>query len=226
MIRRLRAMIARKSDVQSEIDRSLQGVAYDIEQLKRWAIYINQNHEHRHTKNKARITITKKETEKLQLIISDLQKENHDLKKSMHEMVEYLYEAHSKLQDTEDRLSTVEKDIQGHSRTPKRTSEGHPGTSERTTKDTKKDTREEEIKVIDKTALSASQKELLDLLYREAEPLDYKRIAHLLRKKEKSIRNLIYEVREKGVDIKDTHIGFRKKGFYIEQAEKLRISGR
>jgi len=84
----------------------------------------------------------------------------------------------------------------------------------------------QETKVIDKESLAGSHIELLNLLYHSDKPLAYEDISRILGKKEKSVRNLVYELREKGTTIHDKQIGIRKKGFFLPSEEKIRVSGR
>ncbi len=48
----------------------------------------------------------------------------------------------------------------------------------------------------------------------------------MLGKKKKSIRNLIYELREKKINVRSKPVGIRKKGFFLDREEKIRVSGR
>jgi biotin operon repressor len=77
-----------------------------------------------------------------------------------------------------------------------------------------------------KSSLSGSQLELLNVLYESDRPLSYSDLSKILNKKSKSIRNLIYELREAGVDIKSRFIGIRTKGFFLTKETKILVSGR
>ncbi|RLE38571.1 hypothetical protein DRJ17_03605 [Candidatus Woesearchaeota archaeon] len=80
--------------------------------------------------------------------------------------------------------------------------------------------------VAKKSDLTGAQMELLQLFYHSDRPLSYDEISKRLQKKPKSIRNLIYEIRDKGIEIKDKPIGIREKGFYIDRDLKIELSGR
>jgi DNA-binding CsgD family transcriptional regulator len=56
--------------------------------------------------------------------------------------------------------------------------------------------------LINKSALNGAQLELVRILYDSDRPLSYSDLAKILNKKGKSIRNLIYEIRDKGVNRK------------------------
>lgn len=79
---------------------------------------------------------------------------------------------------------------------------------------------------IDRSSMTESQLELLNLLYHSDKPLSYLDIAGIVGKKEKSVRNLVYEIREKGINVLSKSIGARTKGFYLNKEEKIKVSGR
>lgn len=77
-----------------------------------------------------------------------------------------------------------------------------------------------------KNSLSGSQIELLNVLYDADRPLSYGDLSKILNKKSKSVRNLIYELRDAGIDVKSRFVGLRKKGFYLTNETKILVSGR
>ncbi|GEM_PF-2001419 len=79
---------------------------------------------------------------------------------------------------------------------------------------------------LNKNILTASELEILKVLYYYERPLSYNEISKIVGKKEKSIRNLIYELRKRGIEILDKPIGIREKGFYLSGNAKIMISGR
>jgi biotin operon repressor/ribosomal protein L29 len=114
------------------------------------------------------------------------------------------------------------------------TSSGHARTQEGTIKGQLRDMSPAENKpkiaqktsFFDKTQLRGSELELMQMLYHSDRPLSYNEIAKRLSKSEKSIRNLVYELRRKGVDVKAQPIGVREKGFYMTAQTKIAVSGR
>ena len=68
--------------------------------------------------------------------------------------------------------------------------------------------------------------EVLNLLYHSDRPISYENIVKIVGKKEKSIRNLICEIRRKGIEVLDKPIGIKQKGFYLPAEEKIKVSGR
>ena len=93
-------------------------------------------------------------------------------------------------------------------------------------KDKSKVKKTEKIQVIDKDSLTGSQIELLNIFYHSDRPLGYKDLKKIVGKKKKSIRNLIYELRDKGIKINYKPIGIRTRGFYLNKEEKIKVSGR
>jgi chromosome segregation ATPase len=79
---------------------------------------------------------------------------------------------------------------------------------------------------INKSSLTGSQIELLDVLYGSDRPLSYNELARILNKKSKSVRNLIYELRDKGIGVESRFVGLRKKGFFLDNESKIVLSGR
>jgi biotin operon repressor len=80
--------------------------------------------------------------------------------------------------------------------------------------------------LINKSSLNGAQLELVRVLYDSDRPLSYSDLAKILNKKGKSIRNLIYEIREKGVNIESRFVGLKNKGFYLTKDQKIGLSGR
>lgn len=71
-----------------------------------------------------------------------------------------------------------------------------------------------------------SELEVIKALYYSERPMGYDEIAKLLGKSGKSIRNIICDVRRKGIEILDKPIGIREKGFYLSGKAKVLVSGR
>jgi len=71
-----------------------------------------------------------------------------------------------------------------------------------------------------------SELEVIKTLYYSERPIGYAEIAKLLGKSGKSIRNIICDVRKKGIEILDKPIGIRDKGFYLSGKAKVLVSGR
>lgn len=112
---------------------------------------------------------------------------------------------------------------QGQVGTPERTSKGQVKDMSQRNKDAGEDM---ERQIIDKSRLKGSELELLQLLYHSDRPLGYQEIAKRLSKTQKSIRNLIYEIRKKNIDVKSRAVGVREKGFYLTEQTKIAVSGR
>lgn len=80
--------------------------------------------------------------------------------------------------------------------------------------------------IFDKSLMAKSHLELLTLLYHSDRILSYEELSKRLNKTRKSIRNIIYEMRKKGVDISDKAISSKEKGFYLTKEVKIKVSGR
>ncbi len=141
---------------------------------------------------------------------------------------------------TESEIANIKAELEalkGHVMAHQRISEDKTGqvrTIQRTRQDKSKDMsfakkeakKEKSIEIFDKSSLAGSHLEIMALLYHSDRPLSYEEISKRLNKTTKSIRNLIYEMRSKGVDISDKPLGSRQKGFYLTKEAKIKVSGR
>lgn len=187
--------------LKNAISSSFSKVRYDLQHVFAWISYFKQKHEH-----------------------NDYQ--HHVLKNHLGEHRNAIIYLHDEIELLKNKIKLMEIDAkrpQGQLRTIQRTSQGQVKDMSLKKKDISKDTK---THVIDKSSLTGSQVELLNLLYHSDKPLSYEMIAKLLGKKEKSIRNLIYELREKGTNIETKPIAPRTKGFYLGREEKIKVSGR
>lgn len=230
-----------------EADLQMFNMNKDIDMLKHWIMHLNSKGEKMHGRHSDSIEMTKKDLQNLSQWINHLKKDTDRLNSFMKESGKYILEMHKSQKNIHDRMDKLEKKLkdaketknlekrttedtqrtQGHKKDGQKDQKGQDKQGQITTRTEKiGHIRTQEIQVKNQETLTTAQKELLQLLYEASIPLDYQTIAKYLGKKEKSIRNLIYEIRTKGVQIKDKHVGFKKKGFYIEQEEKIRISGR
>lgn len=117
--------------------------------------------------------------------------------------------------------------FQGQVRTSQRTTEDISKDMSFVKKDVKRDVKKmEKPEIFDKSLLAKSHLELLALLYHSDRPLSYEEMSKRLNKTTKSIRNLIYEMRKRGLEVSDKPIGLRQKGFYITKEVKIKVSGR
>ena len=236
MIRYLRRLSTKKH--KPDVEKACNNITQDLDILRQWVLHISSRNENMHSHHSSNLEVTRRDVQKLYRGIEHMYSDVQRLKDAMHETGKYLRETHQSHKDIYARIAALERTSQGQ----QGTRQGQQGTSQRKEEmalegqpeDTQPKIRTPPREVIpppkiqkkDKSALNPSQEELMEVLFRATEPLDYKRIATALGKKEKSIRNMIYEMREKGVDIKDKNIGFRKKGFYITEETKMQISGR
>ncbi|MGM5487873.1 MAG: hypothetical protein ACQESG_02900 [Nanobdellota archaeon] len=236
MIRYLRRLSSKRH--QPDVEKACNNITQDLDILRQWVLHISSRNENMHSHHSSNLEVTRRDVQKLYRGIEHVYSDVQKLKNAMQETGKYLRETHQSHKDIYARIAALERTSQGQ----QRTSQGHPRTNqehdegalEGQPEDTQPQIRTPQraaiappkIQIKDKSALNPSQDELMEVLFRATEPLDYKRIAAALGKKEKSIRNMIYEMREKGADIKDKNIGFRKKGFYITEETKMQISGR
>ena len=207
-------------DMPKRLELAFYKVQSDINNLQGWVLHLNDKSESLKGSHDDHVNLTRKDITNINKWLQYLHTHNSELHKYIRETTEKIIEIYQKNAEMDKRLEKIEK---GQVGTPQRTFEGHlkdKSPDEKTVKNELKET------VIDKETFTGSQIELLDLVYHSDRPLSYGEIARLVGKKKKSIRNLIYELREKGIKIKDKPVGIRKKGFYLDAQEKIKVSGR
>ncbi|MFP4423673.1 MAG: hypothetical protein ACLFP2_00420 [Candidatus Woesearchaeota archaeon] len=229
MINHLRRFLTRREP--PEVKKTCNNLTQDLDILRQWVLHISSRSENMHSHHSSRIDVTRREVQNLYNGIEHMYQDVQKLKKALEETGKYILETHKSHKDIYERLATLERTIEGQQRTSQgqqrpqeRTYQGQQRTEDRTERIVP--ITQPRIQIKDRNALNAGQEELMEILFKATEPLDYKRIAAALGKKEKSVRNMIYEMREKGVDIRDKSIGFRKKGFYLTEEKKIELSGR
>ncbi len=192
-------------------------VRYDIEHLNNWINYLHNKHSEIESKNDAHKINISSEIHNLQKWINYLNDSIEDLYKYLEKNNELLNKLEAQNKEVIERLSKIES--QGHLRTSHGTYQGH-------VKDVQNGFLVEKTSTVDISTLTQSEQEVLNVLYAADRPLGYKDISKMLNKEEKSIRNLVYELRKKKIEVRDKSIGLREKGFFLTKEERIRISGR
>lgn len=196
-------------------------VSEEIRVIKEWIMHLHSKSESIEN-YKQGLTLTNQEVGSLGEWVQYLERRHNDLLDHTKILHNHILNIHDNNKDVSERLKKLEN------------VQGQVGTIEGTTKGQIEDKSflekkaENVIKsvIVDKNSLSGAQIEVLNILYNYDKPLSYDRIAKILGKKEKSIRNLIYELRLNGINIRSRPVGIRQKGFYLEQEEKVKVSGR
>ena len=210
-------------DSLSKISGAFSSVDEDIKHIQQWISHLHNKSEELNKAHSEHISLTRKDINGINKWLQYLHSHNTELHKYVKESTNILLDLqknHNKI------LERLEKLEQGQLGTLQRTFKGHLKDMSLESKDISKQKKGTEIKVIDKSSLTGSQLELVNIFYHADRPLGYGDIAKLVRKKKKSIRNLIYEIRDKGIRIESKPIGIRRKGFYLSKEEKIKVSGR
>lgn len=210
-------------DIKNKLKNSFSKVDNDIKALHKWVLHLNEKSEHIRNSHFQHIEITKKDISEINRWLHYLHAHNTELHKFVKKATDTINDLQLNHTNLLNRLEKLEK---GQLGTPERTIRGQLEDMSLKTKDISKHKKIKKIDVIDKSSLTGSQIEILNILYQEDKPLSYADLAKFVGKKKKSIRNLIYEIREKGIGINSKAIGIRKKGFYISKEEKIKVSGR
>ncbi|MBI4148866.1 hypothetical protein HY491_00305 [Candidatus Woesearchaeota archaeon] len=197
----------------------------DISLLKAWISHLHTRNRHLERSHEA-LTLTKEEVKNLTAWAHSMEQRHAELGGYLRNTHEYLLSLHQRHQELADRLSSVEHTQKGQVGTTDGTSTGQVKDKSLAKIPAAKPLIDAQQGAIRMDTLSGAQIEVLNLLYNYDKPLGYDAIAKYLGKKEKSIRNLIYELREQGITIRAKPIGVRKKGFFVDAEEKIRVSGR
>lgn len=210
-----------KGHIENRLTLTFHKVREDIRLLKEWILHLNSKHEDLDN-YKEGLTLTNDEVKNLGLWVGYLERRYNDLSEHTKSVHNYILDLHKNDKEIFDRLKSLEN-VQGQVGTIEGTNKGQIG--DKSSFEENKGEVQKSV-IIDKDRLSGAQIEVLNILYNYDKPLGYDRIAKILGKKEKSIRNLIYELRIKGINIKSRPVGVRQKGFYLEHEDKIRVSGR
>lgn len=224
------------TELQKQLDDSFYKVENDMNMIKNWLAHLSQRSidiDDKHNVHAHEISLTKKDIDDIKQWLGYLHTHTGELKKHASETHDYLMKIDSQHRILLGRLERIEADMKkGQTGTPQGTFKGQ-------TRDMKT---EDKIQIVlekpkvlqrakqfigfDKNSLTGAEVEVVNLLYHSDRPLSYDEIANRLGKKEKSIRNLIYEVRRKGIDVQDRPVGVKEKGFFLSKEAKLSVTGR
>ncbi len=217
-----------------ELNISMSKVDRDIYLIQQWINHLHEKSENIKNSHYEHLELTKRDINNINKWLQYLH--THNLE--MHKFVKETSNSIIKLRNNQiELLKRLEKIEQGQLRTLERTIKGQVKDISPIIEDmsqssiiVEKNKNEKEYENfggnVNKSEFNGSQIELLNMLYHANRPLSYDEVAKILGKKEKSIRNLIYELREKGIKIRSKPLGIRKKGFFLEKDEKIKISGR
>ena len=212
----------------------------DIDTLHKWMIHIHEKSSHLEKNHANHVEITRQDMQNISKWLHFLNSHTIQVKKYFGEMNNIMENLSKRDDEILKELDKLKEDIldvkQGQLRTPERTIEGHvPTSKDMSFKDVPvaryvlsepKNTLKVKDIYINKGTFTGSQLELIDILYNSDRPLSYSELATITGKQKKSIRNLIYEVRDKGLQIENKFVGLRKKGYYFSESVKVKLSGR
>lgn len=223
-------------------------LGHDVNKIQHWLSHLHDKNEHLLTSHHTHVEVTKKDLSTVNRWIHHLNHHNLELQRYLKELTSYLVALQNKDSELLERIHSLEKKItllDNLSFNNNGLSLGHDGTQKRTFERALNDMSSPLIKqkesilhetvhpvssstksVINKSQFTGSQIELLNVLYEADKPLSYNDLSRFLNKKSKSVRNLIYELRDKGIEIKSRFVGLRTKGFYLSKEAKIQISGR
>jgi len=201
-------------------------VSGDIMRVQQWISHLHERNSSLEKQHASHVELTRRDIDNLSRWVHYLRNHNLELQKYLKELTGHLISMQERDNKLSERLSSLENEIQGHLRTQKGTTTGQVKDKSLDTKTSISGRNETKEVFVNKPSLNGAQLELLNVFYESDRPLSYNELAKILGKKNKSVRNLIYEIREKGLDIKSKFVGLRKKGFYLSKEEKIQLTGR
>ncbi|MEM0230939.1 MAG: hypothetical protein QXW00_01400 [Candidatus Woesearchaeota archaeon] len=220
--------------IESSISLSFSRLRGDIEKVGLWIRYFAQEH----LNNKEEHSLFRRELNSRSLEISELKNEQEKLISTLEKNAEILTELSRKVQELERELKEVREEAE-KSGTDNGTCPGHVRDTLQNEKNfqkiekVRKELKERSVEMplasedsLKTFRFTAGELEVLKVLHYTEKPISYSEIAKLVGRSEKSIRNIICELRKKGIEILDRQIGNREKGFYLAAKTKLLISGR
>lgn len=206
----------------------------DITHIQKWVSYLHEKNESLEHSHSSHVDVTRRDITSITRWIHYLNRHNIELQTYLKDLTGHLISLQNKDTELLERIHRLESALEKHKNN---LSLGQQRIQEGTTKGQIKDKslsvsspsliKDTRKKVsINKASLTGSQIELLQVLYDSDRPLGYSDLARILNKKSKSVRNLIYELRDKGIEVDSRFIGLRKKGFYLTSDNKIKVSGR
>ncbi|MGM5484652.1 MAG: hypothetical protein ACQEP1_02150 [Nanobdellota archaeon] len=226
----------------------------DISNMQAWVNHLKERNENIEYSHSSHVDLTRRDLDSLSKWMRYLYNHSMQLHNRFRDMSSYIKNLEKNHNALQERLAEVEKRVEGHERTLEDNRKGHGGPDSNNFQGQVRDksgtsrgqvedmsSKSEDIDEegdnapdlspkkafkVNRSALTGSQLEFLNLLYHADRPLSYEEISNMLGKKSKSVRNLIYGLRSKGLEIKNKYVGLRKKGFYIDKKEKLKLTGR
>lgn len=216
----------RFSNLNNSLTLTFSNLKQDVVLIKQWIAHLNERSKEIDS-FKEHLTLTKDDVKSLNLWIEYLERRHNELHSYVYDLHKNDKEIFERLKKLEEIKENLEKTVQGQVGTLQGTSQGQVG--DKSIEEVPKEMKVKEPKkfsILDKEAFTGAETEVLNVLYHSDRPMNYGRISKIVGKKEKSIRNLIYEIRRKGIDILTKPIGIRQKGFYLPPEEKIKVSGR
>lgn len=217
----------KEEELKMQLNRGLSKLDRDIYLIQQWIGHLHEKGEDTRNSHFQHVELSRKELAEINRWVRYLHAHNIEMHKFVKETTNNIMQLRKNYEEIMKRLEKIEG---GHLRTLERTIQGQIKDMSLKKEDISIKNGNlfivEKEKMMQKSEFAGSEIEMLNVLYHADRPLSYEECSKILGKKEKSVRNLIYELREKGVKIKSKPIGIRKKGFFIDREEKVRVSGR
>ena len=222
---------------ETSVSLSFSRLKADIEKIGLWIRYFAEEA----IRNRQEHSLVRGELSSQHSEISELRKNQHSMISALEKNAVIISELSKKIKNTENALSERPIEQENQLGTCPGTSTGQvrdksekrimafsraAGVKKIETPEYEREMSEDSGAHFNMSMFLPSELEVIKTLYYSERPIGYAEIAKLLGKSGKSIRNIICDVRKKGIEILDKPIGIRDKGFYLSGKAKVLVSGR
>ena len=214
------------NNLNSNLSLTFSNVKKDMDIIKQWITHLNERSKEI-DRYKEHLTLTKEDVKNLNTWIEYLENRHNDTHSFILDLHKNDKELFERVKELEEFKKKNEKVYEGQVGTLQGTSQGQ--VRDKSPEEVPKEVevkKPKKLSILDKESFTGAELEVLNVLYSSDRPVSYEKISKIVGKKEKSIRNLIYEIRRKGIDVMTKPIGIRQKGFYLPAEEKIKVSGR
>ncbi len=225
------------SDFKESLKSAFSKIKDDLSVVYKWLVYVRKKEELLDKNQKLVAEFTEKTNKKVVEWVSEVIKTERENKKRLMEWIKYLenqnktlkkelYEVKDYLKKLEDFVkeeldsfrnelkNKTEQDNLQESVLPDSMAEEEPSEPETSTN------------VIMAENLTRAEKELLKVLYFSKKPLSYEEIAKILGLSYGTVKNRLYRIRKLGYKIDFNVDADGEKYFFLNEEEKLKVSGR
>ncbi len=223
------------SDFKESLKSAFSKIKDDLSVVYKWLVYVRKKEELLDKNQKLVAEFTEKTNKKVVEWVSEVIKTERENKKRLMEWIKYLENQNKTLKkelyEVKDYLKKLEdfvKEELDRNELNKRTEQDNLQPLPNSTAEEERDEQGalSDDGVIMAENLTKSEKELLKVLYFSKKPLSYEEIAKILGLSYGTVKNRLYRIRKLGYKIDFNVDADGEKYFFLNEEEKLKVSGR